>query len=203
VKQNPRCVMGKHSGRHAFVPQARRAGLQARAATRSKTPSCASRRWLTQEADLRRRSRGAGRRGDRSLGRVKLVSLSVIAGTRGPQRATMKLDIRGRSVIEESKGNGPVDASSTASNRWWPHEPRLSSTRWHAVTEGTDRAGPRFQCCRRRGRSVTRAAPIRIPLGGFGEAYLGALNKLMSRGTRAVAVSEGRVHSTEVGDRIG
>ena len=34
----------------------------------------------------------------------------MIAGTRGPQRATMKLDIDGKITIEECEGNGPVDA---------------------------------------------------------------------------------------------
>ena len=35
---------------------------------------------------------------------------AVIAGTHGPQRATMKLDVDGQMRIEEAEGNGPVDA---------------------------------------------------------------------------------------------
>jgi hypothetical protein len=41
----------------------------------------------------------------------------VIAGTRGPQRATMKLDVDGHIMIEECDGNGPVMPRSTASRR--------------------------------------------------------------------------------------
>jgi hypothetical protein len=33
--------------------------------------------------------------------RAKLISLSVIAGTRGPQRATMKIEIDGRVVTDD------------------------------------------------------------------------------------------------------
>jgi len=42
--------------------------------------------------------------------RIKLASLTVIAGTHGPQRATMKLDVGRPIKIEEAEGNGPVDA---------------------------------------------------------------------------------------------
>ena len=61
--------------------------------------------------------------------RIKLVSLTVIAGTRGPQRATMKLDIDGEHVTEEAEGNGPVDATSTPSRRWCRTRRCWSSTR--------------------------------------------------------------------------
>src|SRR5438552_18350351 len=54
--------------------------------------------------------------------RIKLVSLSVIAGTRGPQRATMKLDIDGKALIEECEGNGPVDATFNCIKAMVPHE---------------------------------------------------------------------------------
>jgi len=70
------------------------------------------------------------RRGDRDAqDRIKLVSLSIIAGTHGPQRATMKLNIDGRTAIEECEGNGPVDATSTASRPWCRTTRRWNSTR--------------------------------------------------------------------------
>jgi 2-isopropylmalate synthase len=37
--------------------------------------------------------------------RIKLVSLHIVAGTRGPQRATMRLQVDDRIVIEEQEGN--------------------------------------------------------------------------------------------------
>ncbi len=62
----------------------------------------------------------------------------MIAGTHGPQRATMKLDIEGRIAIEESEGNGPVDAVFNCIKLLIPHEAVLELYQVHAVTEGTD-----------------------------------------------------------------
>jgi LeuA allosteric (dimerisation) domain. len=123
----------------------------------------------------------------------------VIAGTRGPQRATMKLDIDGRSVIEECEGNGPVDATFNCIKSLVPHEAKLELYQVHAVTEGTDAQAE--VSVRLRARAVGDRARRRSGhAGGSAKAYLGALNKLMVRRQRgAVAVSEGRVHSTEVG----
>ena len=70
--------------------------------------------------------------------RIKLVSLTVLAGTRGPQRATMRLDIDGRFATEEAEGNGPVDATFNAIKAMVPHDARLELYQVHAVTEGTD-----------------------------------------------------------------
>src|SRR5665647_1914299 len=73
-----------------------------------------------------------------SQGLIKLKSLTVIAGTHGPQRATMKLDVGGQIRIEEAEGNGPVDAVFNCIKALVPHEARLELYQVHAVTEGTD-----------------------------------------------------------------
>src|SRR5258708_9315707 len=70
--------------------------------------------------------------------RIKLASLTVIAGTHGPQRATMKLNIDGQIKIEEAEGNGPVDAVFNFIKALVPHEAKLELYQVHAVTEGTD-----------------------------------------------------------------
>ena len=88
VKQTS-LVMGKHSGRHAFVHKLRRARLSTRRnqLARRIRPLQGARR--PEKARLRRGHRSAGRRGDRHAHeRIKLVDLSVIAGTKGPQSAT-------------------------------------------------------------------------------------------------------------------
>ena len=43
--------------------------------------------------------------------RIKVVALTVIAGTMGPQSATLTLDIDGQSRNDQATGNGPVDAT--------------------------------------------------------------------------------------------
>ena len=96
VKQTS-LVMGKHSGRHAFVHKLEELGYHLAgnqledAFVRFK--ALADRKKHVYDEDLEALV-------DEEIAtaqdRIKLVSLSVIAGTHGPQRATMKLDIEGK-----------------------------------------------------------------------------------------------------------
>jgi 2-isopropylmalate synthase len=116
--------------------------------------------------------------------RIKLVSLSVVAGTRGPQRATMKLQIDDKIGTEEQEGNGPVDATFNAIKALVPHEAVLELYQVHAVTEGTDAQAEVSVRLSADGRSVTSRAADPDTLVASAQAYLGALNKLMSRDAR-------------------
>ncbi len=133
-------VMGKHSGRARLPREAEGARLRARRerAGGRLQPLQGPRR--PQEARLRRGHRGAGRRGDRGRRTTgsRSLSLTVIAGTGGPQKATLTLDIDGRHETREATGNGPVDATFNAIHALVPHEAKLSLYQVHAVTEGTD-----------------------------------------------------------------
>ena len=129
---------------------------------------------------------------------IKLVSLSVIAGTRGPQRATMKLDIDGKTLFEERDGNGPVDAVFNCVKAMVPHEAVLELYQVHAVTEGTDAQAEVSVRLSENGRSVTAKGADPDTLVASARAYLAALNKLMARRLRGHA-EERRLHSTDVG----
>ena len=132
-------VMGKHSGRHAFVHKLEEMGyhLQSNqledAFVRFK--ALADRKKHVYDEDIEAL---VDEEIAHAQDRIKLVSLSVIAGTRGPQRATMKLDIDGRQQIEECEGNGPVDAVFNCVKAIVPHEAVLELYQVHAVTAGTD-----------------------------------------------------------------
>src|SRR5581483_963392 len=133
---------------------------------------------------------------------IKLVSLSIIAGTRGPQRATMKLDVDGQAMIEEREGNGPVDATFNCIKAMVPHEAVLELYQVHAVTEGTDAQAEVSVRLSEHGRSVTAKGADPDTLVASAKAYLAALNKLMARRARtgqAAAAAERRIHSTDVG----
>jgi 2-isopropylmalate synthase len=94
-------VMGKHSGRAAFRSKLDEMGYRLSdnqfedAFVRFK--ELADRKKHVYDEDIEALV-------DQNLAtahdRIKLVSLSVVAGTRGPQRATMKLDIDGKRVTE-------------------------------------------------------------------------------------------------------
>ena len=203
VKQTS-LVMGKHSGRHAFVHKLEELGyhLQSNqledAFVRFKT--LADRKKHVYDEDIEAL---VDEEIAHAQDRIKLVSLSVIAGTRGPQRATMKLDIEGRQMIEECEGNGPVDATFNCIKAMVPHQATLELYQVHAVTEGTDAQAEVSVRLSENGRSVTSKGSDPDTLVASAKAYLGALNKLLIKRARgngeALVVGERRIHSTEVG----
>jgi 2-isopropylmalate synthase len=115
---------------------------------------------------------------------IKLKSLTVIAGTHGPQRATMKLDVSGQIRIEEAEGNGPVDAVFNCIKLLVPHEAKLELYQVHAVTEGTDAQAEVSVRLAHEGRSMTARAADPDTLVASAKAYLGALNKIVMKQQR-------------------
>ena len=203
VKQTS-LVMGKHSGRHAFVHKLeelgyRLAGNQLEDAF-VRFKALADRKKHVYDEDIEALV-------DEEIAtaqdHIKLISLSVIAGTRGPQRATMRLDIDGKSLIDEREGNGPVDATFNCIKAMVPHEAVLELYQVHAVTEGTDAQAEVSVRLSEQGRSVTAKGADPDTLVASAKAYLAALNKLMIRRQRGklepIAVAERRIHSQDVG----
>ena len=155
VKQTS-LVMGKHSGRHAFVHKLEELGYHLAANQLEdafvRFKALADRKKHVYDEDIEALV-------DEEIAtaqdHIKLVSLSVIAGTRGPQRATMKLDIDGKPLIEECEGNGPVDAVFNCIKAMVPHEAVLELYQVHAVTEGTDAQAEVSVRLSENGRTVT------------------------------------------------
>jgi 2-isopropylmalate synthase len=203
VKQTS-LVMGKHSGRHAFVHKLEELGYHLAgnqledAFVRFK--ALADRKKHVYDEDIEALV-------DEEIAtaqdHIKLVSLSVIAGTRGPQRATMIVDIDGKPAIAECEGNGPVDATFNCIKSMVPHEAVLELYQVHAVTEGTDAQAEVSVRLSENGRTVTAKGADPDTLVASAKAYLAALNKLVARRLRgtgeAIAVGERRIHSTDVG----
>jgi 2-isopropylmalate synthase len=96
----------------------------------------------------------------------------------------MKLDIDGRTAIEECEGNGPVDATFNCIKALVSHDAMLELYQVHAVTEGTDaQAEVSVRLCEN-GKSVTAKGADPDTLVASAKAYLGALNKLMVKRQR-------------------
>src|SRR5579885_2079851 len=198
VKQTS-LVMGKHSGRHAFVHKLEELGYQLAgnqledAFVRFK--ALADRKKQIYDEDIEALV-------DEEIAtahdRIKIVSLTVIAGTMGPQTATLTLEIDGRHVTTQSSGNGPVDAIFNAIHTLVPHEAKLELYQVHAVTEGTDAQAEVSVRLFQDGRSFTARGADPDTLVASAKAYLGALNKLTSKRNKTPAV-ERRIHSQDVG----
>src|SRR4029434_4012006 len=102
-------VLGKHSGRHAFVHKLEEMGYKLGANQLedafNRMKALADRKTDTYDEDIEPL---VDEEMAASHDRIKLTSLTVIAGTHGPQRATMKLDIDGQIQIEEADAHGHV-----------------------------------------------------------------------------------------------
>ena len=184
VKQTS-LVMGKHSGRHAFVHKLEELGYKLAqnqledAFVRFK--ALADRKKHVYDEDIEALV-------DEEIAtaqdRIKIVSLTVIAGTHGPQRATMKLDVDGTVMIDECEGNGPVDATFNCIKSLVPHDATLELYQVHAVTEGTDAQAEVSVRLSENGKTVTAKGADPDTLVASAKAYLGALNKLMLKRQR-------------------
>jgi 2-isopropylmalate synthase len=198
VKQTS-LVMGKHSGSHAFQHKLEELGYQLSdnqlkdAFVRFK--ALADRKKQIYDEDIEALV-------DEEIAtahdRIKIVSLTVIAGTMGPQTATLSLDIDGKHVTTQSIGNGPVDAIFNAIHALVPHEAKLELYQVHAVTEGTDAQAEVSVRLSHDGRAVTSKGADPDTLVASAKAYLGALNKLTSRKGQD-SRAERRIHSTDAG----
>ena len=111
--------------------------------------------------------------------RTKVVALTVIAGTMGPQAATLTLDIEGQQHTVQATGNGPVDATFNAIKELLPHNGRLALYQVHAVTEGTDAQAEVSVRLDEDGRTVTGRGADTDTLVASARAYVAAVNKLM------------------------
>ncbi|HFC05248.1 MAG TPA: 2-isopropylmalate synthase, partial [Rhizobiales bacterium] len=124
---------------------------------------------------------------------TKVVSLLVVAGTTGPQSATLTLDIEGEHHTVQAAGNGPVDAVFNAIHDLLPHDARLALYQVHAVTAGTDaqaEVSVRLED-EETGRRATARAADPDTLVASAKAYLAALNNLEVKRARGPLQSQG------------
>ncbi|MGP0089383.1 MAG: 2-isopropylmalate synthase [Xanthobacteraceae bacterium] len=184
VKQTS-LVMGKHSGRHAFVHKLEELGYQLAgnqledAFVRFK--ALADRKKQVYDEDIEAL---VDEEIAHSQDRIKVLSLTVIAGTMGPQSATLTLDVEGRHTTTQATGNGPVDATFKAIKSLVPHEATLELYQVHAVTEGTDAQAEVSVRLSEHGKTVTAKGADPDTLVASAKAYLGALNKLLVKRKR-------------------
>ena len=174
-------VMGKHSGRHAFKEKLREMGYvlgeNALEDAFKRFKDIADRKKTVYDEDLAALV-------DDQIGsaheRIKLEALTVIAGTMGPQSATLTLAIDNVHTTRQATGNGPVDAILNAIQAIVPHEAVLDLYHVQAVTEGTDAQAEVSIRLAQDGRSMTGKGSDPDTLVASGRAYIAALNKLMA-----------------------
>ena len=173
-------VMGKHSGRNAFRTKLKELGYDLGenalndAFTRFKALADRKKTVFDEDIEALVDERMAD-----GQNRIQVVALTVIAGTMGPQSATLTLAIDGAHHTVQSSGNGPVDATFAAIQKLVPHKGKLALYQVHAVTEGTDAQAEVSVRLESETRSFTGRGADTDTLVASAKAYISALNKLL------------------------
>ncbi|WP_350334918.1 2-isopropylmalate synthase [Coralliovum pocilloporae] len=175
-------VMGKHSGRHAFREKLVELGYELGenaledAFRRFKDLADKKKHIFDEDIDALVEDEVSA-----ASEVVKVIALTVIAGTGGPQKAIITLDMDGHHVTKEESGDGPVDATFNAIKALMPHEATLSLYQVHAVTEGTDAQADVSVRLEEDGKMVTGRSADTDTMVASARAYVSALNKLVTR----------------------
>ena len=175
-------VMGKHSGRHAFREKLGELGYalgdNAFQEAFQRFKDLADRKKHVYDEDI------VALVDDEmasAADRIKVEALTVVAGTAGPQRATVTLSIDGVHHTKEATGDGPVDATFNAIRALVPHDAKLALYQVMAVTEGTDAQAEVMVRLEESGRSVTGRGADTDTMVASARAYVIALNKHIGR----------------------
>jgi len=178
-------VMGKHSGRHAFREKLKELAYELGdnafedAFVRFKALADAKKHVYDEDIEALVDQEIAS-----AHDRIKVVALTVIAGTGGPQKATITLDVDGKQSMYEATGDGPVDATFQAIRALVPHEARLALYQVSAVTEGTDAQAEVMVRLEADGKIATGRGSDTDTMVASARAYVSTLNKLLARGGR-------------------
>ncbi|HWK86402.1 MAG TPA: 2-isopropylmalate synthase [Xanthobacteraceae bacterium] len=181
VKQTS-LVMGKHSGRHAFREKLKELGYElgdnALNDAFNRFKDLADKKKHVYDEDI---VALVDDQIAKANDRIKIVSLQIVAGTMGPQSATLVLDIDGKQHTTTATGNGPVDATFNSIRQLVPHQAKLQLYQVHAVTEGTDAQAEVSVRLEEDGKTVTARGTHPDTMVASAQAYISALNKLMHK----------------------
>ncbi len=179
-------VMGKHSGRAAFRDKLKALGYGEVGENRlneafRRFKDLADRKKIVYDEDL------VALVDDevvRDHARLRFVSLAVQAGSHGPAKAELELEIDGVIKTASATGLGPVDATFNAVQVLFPHQGTLVLYSVGAVTEGSDAQARTTVRLEESGKMVDGQGADTDTIVSAARAYVHALNKLMVKRVR-------------------
>ena len=179
-------VLGKHSGRAAFRDRLKTLGYQIGdnqlndAFRRFK--ELADRKKVVFDEDIVALVDDEVMRDHE---RIKFVALDLHAGSKGPARAELELEVDGVSRTGSATGDGPVDATFKAIQAICPHEANLQLFKVDAVTEGSDAQARTTVRLEENGKLVDGQGADTDTIVASARAYVHALNKLLVKRDRS------------------
>jgi len=176
-------VLGKHSGRHAFMMRLKKLGIRLNekelegAFVRFKELADKKKEIFDDDiASIVQDTMG------RSVSETyKLVSFKTVSGNETAPYAEIKLKVAGKVKESSSIGDGPVDASYKAIDKLTGLKGRLSDYQIRAVTTGKDAQGEVTLRYISGGREVSGRGTSTDVIEASIKAYMDAMNKIAAK----------------------
>jgi len=174
-------VLGKHSGRHAFVARLEELGYELskedieKAFVRFKSLADAKKEIYDEDLDAIVADQVI-----RVEEKFKLMQMNVSSGSFAAPTATVEMEIEGEVKKVATMGDGPVDATFKAIKELTGTTAHLLSFTVGAITGGTDAQGECTVRLQENGREVIGQGAHNDIIVASAKAYINAINKMAS-----------------------
>jgi 2-isopropylmalate synthase len=174
-------VLGKHSGRHAFIERLKELGYELskedieKAFVRFKSLADKKKEIFDEDLDAIVADEII-----RVPERFKLLQMNVASGSFAAPTATVEMEIDGRLRKTATLGDGPVDATFKAIKKLTKSQAKLVSFTIGAITGGTDAQGECTVRLEDGGREVIGQGAHPDIIVASAKAYVNAINKAVS-----------------------
>jgi len=175
-------VLGKHSGRHAFVDRLKQLGIDYTGTDMNKAferfKTLADKKKNVYDEDL---LAIVTEETIRLPDKYELVYLNVTASSMAVPHATVKMKVDGQEFLDNASGDGMVDACYKVIAKIAGIEPKLERYSVKSITGGTDAQGEVSCMIRENGTSVNGQGSHTDIIMASALAFINALNKLAHR----------------------
>ena len=179
-------VLGKHSGRHAFIARLNELGYDLpkedieKAFVRFKTLADKKKELFDEDLDAIVADEII-----RVPEVVKLIQMNVSSGSFAAPTATVELEVRGKVKKTAILGDGPVDATFKAIKKLTKMQPKLINYSVGSITGGTDALGECSVRLEHNGHEVLGQGAHSDIIVASAKAYINAINKALDVSRRS------------------
>jgi len=178
--QSSKLILGKHSGRHAFIKRIEELGFKLKEGDLEKAfarfKNLAAKKGEINDRDLKAIIEDEIREVKEYF---KLKYYQVISGSNIKSTSTVGIDIDGKLIESASYGDGPIDASFNAIDNITQMKTELIDYNIEAVSEGKDAIGSVKIIVSTNGTEVMGSGISTDIIDASIKAYVDAMNRIM------------------------
>lgn len=182
-------VLGKHSGRHAFVEKIKKLGYSISEAQLDKAferfKVLADKKKFIYDEDIETLM-------EEDFAKItevwRFVHMHIVSGTNEVPVATIQLNAKGGLFEATASGDGPVDACFKAIDKITKIKGELMDYSIQAVTKGKDALGEVTARVKAKGRITIGKSASTDVIEASAKAYLNAINKLIYKGKNRLPI---------------